>query len=82
MSTILLEVPESQVVDWIMNLSPAARKDVLRALIPRLDEFEQLVDRGAERMRELCAERGLNWDDLDEQARQRLVDELMHENAS
>jgi hypothetical protein len=57
----------------------AAKQSVLWALIPRLDELEVLVDYGSQRVRALCAERGLNWDQLTEDERERLVDELLHE---
>jgi hypothetical protein len=46
----------------------AAKQSVLRALIPRLDELEVLVDYGSQRVRALCAERGLNWDQLTEES--------------
>jgi len=77
--TITLEVPEAQVVEWVQKLSPTAKQAVLKALIPQLDELEALVDYGSQRMRELCAQRGLDWDNLTEDERQRLVDELLHE---
>jgi hypothetical protein len=79
MGVITLEVPESQVVEWVQRLSPVAKQSVLRALIPRLSELEALVDYGGQRARALCAERGLDWDDLTEDERQQLVDELLHE---
>jgi hypothetical protein len=79
MRVITLEVPESQVVEWVQQLSPVAKQAVLRALIPRLDELEALVDYGSQRVRALCAERGLDWDGLTEDERQRLIDELLHE---
>ncbi len=79
METIILEVSESQVVEWVQQLSPTARQAVLRALIPALDELEELVDYGNQRVRRLCAERGLDWDSLSEDERQRLIDELLHE---
>jgi len=79
MGVITLEVPESQVVEWVQQLSPVAKQSVLRALIPRLDELEALVDYGGQRARALCAERGLDWDSLTEDGRQQLVDELLHE---
>jgi hypothetical protein len=63
-------------------MSPEAKHDVLRALIPRLDAFEALVDYGSERIRNLCAERGLDWDDMTDQDRERLVDELLHEDGA
>jgi len=79
MGTITLEIPESQVIEWVRQLSPKAKQLVLRALIPRLDELEALVDYGSQRMRSLCAERDLEWNSLNENERQRLVDDLLHE---
>jgi hypothetical protein len=78
MGVITLEVPESQLVEWVLQLSPTAKQTVLKALIPRLDELEVLVDYGSQRMRALCVERGLDWDSLTEDERQQLVDELLH----
>jgi len=79
MRAITLEVSESQVVEWIQQLSPVAKRSVLRALIPRLDELEALVDYGDQRVRALCAERGLDWDSLTEDEREQFIDELLHE---
>ena len=79
MGTITLEVPEKQVVEWVRQLSPAAKQAVLQALIPGLSEFETLVDYGSERMRELCVKRGVNWNSLTEDERERLIDKLLHE---
>jgi hypothetical protein len=80
MSVVTLEVSESQIVEWVLQLSPASRQSVLRALIPRLDELEALMDYGSQQIRSLCAERGLDWDALGEDERERLIDELLHED--
>lgn len=79
MKTVTLAVPESQVIEWVRQLSPQAKHDVLKALVPELDELNELVDYGSQRMRQLCAERGIDWDTLTEEERQRLVDEWLHE---
>ena len=79
MQTVTLEVSESQLIRWVRQLSPAAKRSVLRALIPRLDAAEALTDYGEQNMRELCAARGLNWNSLPEDERGRLVDTLLHE---
>lgn len=79
METITLTVPESQIIEWVRHLSPQTKQAVLRALIPELDELEALMDYGSQRMRQLCAERGLDWDSLSEDERQQLIDELLHE---
>jgi hypothetical protein len=79
METVTLTLAESQIIDWIRQLSPQTKQAVLRVLIPELDKLEALVDYGSEQMRRLCAERGLDWDSLSDDERQRLVDELLHE---
>jgi hypothetical protein len=79
MRVVTLEVPVPQVVEWVQQLSPEAKQSVLRMLFPRLDQLEALVDCGSWRGRALCAERGLDWDGMTEEERQRLVDELLHE---
>ena len=79
MGVITLEIPEAQLVEWVRQLSPAAKQSVLKALIPRLDELDALVDQGNQRMRALCAERGLDWEELTEDERERLIDDLLHE---
>ena len=82
MGRVTVEVSESQVVEWVQQMSPEAKHEVLRALIPRLDAFETLADYGSERARALCTERGLDWDSMTEQNRERLIDELLHEDGA
>jgi hypothetical protein len=81
METVTLKVPESQVVDWVRNPPPTTKRAVLLALIPGLDELDALVDYGSERMRQLCAQRDIDWDHLTEEERLRLVDDLLHEES-
>jgi predicted Fe-S protein YdhL (DUF1289 family) len=79
MGAVKLEIPESQVVDWAQQVSAEAKRAILRALIPRLDEFEGLIDYGNQRIQALCAERGIDWDSLSESEREHLIDDLLHE---
>ena len=79
METVTLAVPESQLIEWVRQLSPRAKQNVLRALVADLDELNSLVDYGSQRMRQLCAERGIDWGGLTEEERQRLVDKWLHE---
>ena len=79
METVTLTVPESQIVEWVRQLSPQTKQTVLRILIPELDELESLVDYGSQRVGQICAERGIDWDNLSEDERQKLVDQLLHE---
>lgn len=79
METVTLAVPESQLIEWVRQLSPRAKQNVLKALVADLDELNSLVDYGSQRMRQFCAERGIDWDGLAEEERQHLVDEWLHE---
>ena len=79
MTTIQLELPESQVLKLVRQLSPAGKRAALRELIPELDKLDTLVDYGDKRIRALCAERGVDWDALTESQRMQLVDTLLHE---
>lgn len=79
MVEVVLPLRESQVVELIQQLSPEGKRTVLRTLISDLDQFEPLVDYGNERMRALCQQRGMDWDSLSEEERERLIDDLLHE---
>lgn len=57
MGVIPIEIPEAQLVEWVRQLSPAAKQSVLKALIPQLDELDTLVDQGSQRMRAMCRAR-------------------------
>lgn len=80
METVKIEVPEEQLINWVKKLSPASKQEVLRVLIPELDELEALVDYGDQRIRAICAERGIDWNALNDEERQRLIDEILHQD--
>ena len=80
MGRVTVEVSESQVVEWVQQMSPEAKQEVLKALIPRLDALEALVDYGSQRIRALSAERGLDWDGMVEEEREQLIDDLLHQH--
>jgi len=79
MGTITLEIPEAQIVGWVRRLSPESKRKLLTALLPDLDRWEAAMGYGDQRVREICAQRGLDWDRLTEQEREQLVDTLLHE---
>ncbi|MDO8753443.1 MAG: hypothetical protein Q7J80_06080 [Anaerolineales bacterium] len=79
METITLEIPETQLVEWVQRLSPSVKQSVLRALIPDMDALEQLLQYGDERIRDIAARRGMDWNSLNEQQREKLIDEILHE---
>ncbi|MBM3182044.1 MAG: hypothetical protein FJZ86_17115 [Chloroflexi bacterium] len=79
METITLEIPEAQLVEWVQRLSPSVKQSVLRALIPEMDALEQLLQYGDERIRSVSAQRGIDWDSLNEQQREKLINDILHE---
>lgn len=79
MTLVTVELSEKQILRAVKRLSPEGKQAVLRALIPRLDASERLVDSGEPRMRSLAAERGQQWDSMTEEERESLVDEMLHE---
>lgn len=79
MSTVRVEIPEEQVVSMVDQLSASAKHEVLKRLIADYDQWNGMVDAAEQRMRLLCAERGLDWDYLDENQRLQLIDTLLHE---
>jgi len=44
-----------------------------------MDELEQMVKYGDRRIRAICTQRGIEWDNLSEQERQKLINEILHE---
>ena len=78
MGRVMLEVSETQVVEWVQQMSPESKQEVLRALIPRLDVFEALVDYGERRIQALAEERSIDWKHMSDEEREHLIDELLH----
>jgi hypothetical protein len=79
-STVSVELPEYQIISIVEQLSSAAKQEILKRLILDYDQWNAMVDVGEQRMRELAAERGLDWESLDEDARHTLIDTILHED--
>lgn len=75
-----ITLSNDQVVALVRQLPPTQKREILLALA------SEAQARRAERMayaedqlRALAAARGLVWDALDEDARERFIDDLLHE---
>ena len=77
MPTVTLS--EEQVLEMARQLSPSEKRKLLRVLIPEMDRFESFVDYGEQKARQVSAQRGLDWDQLNAEQRERLVDDILHE---
>ncbi|MBI4574004.1 MAG: hypothetical protein HY713_12060 [candidate division NC10 bacterium] len=62
-------------------ISPAARRAALAKLIGGLERLDRLVERNRGKIEEICRERGLDFSRLIEEAREGLVDAILHAGA-
>jgi hypothetical protein len=73
-----IEVNEEQVLKALEQFSPAAKRRALARLIPGLAQLDRLVEQNRPRLEAICRERGINFDALTEEQRERFIDDLLH----
>ena len=72
---------EQQLRDWLSQLAPEHKRILLRML--GADEplaRQARIDHAEIHLRELCQSRQLNWDEMDERAREIFLDDLIRED--
>ena len=74
-----IDVSEEQILESLRQLSPNARQEALRRLIASSAFWDDVVERNRPRIEAVARARGLDWNSLTEDQRERLVDELLHE---
>ncbi len=74
-----IDVQEDTILQSLDQLSPQARRQALRRLLPTAAYLERAVERNRPRIEALAHQRGLDWNALSEERREQLVDELLHE---
>jgi hypothetical protein len=70
---------EDQILEAFNRLSPRGKRKVLSRLIPGLAELDRVVDKNQEKLRAICLKRGLDFNALNEEQREDLIDEILHE---
>lgn len=70
---------ELQVLDALERLSPAGRREAVRRLVAGASTLDRMTDALQPRIIEVARQRGLNWIDLSDDERERLVDDILHE---
>ena len=78
---LTVELTTDQIVSFVQQMPPEERQALLltiaeQAAANRASRMACAVDK----LRQLCAARGLNWDTMLEDEREELVDNLIHEN--
>jgi hypothetical protein len=80
---VTLNDQERQVVDIIGTLPADRRRLVLYELAKDSRKaWQQNAAYAEDQLRRLAGERGENWDQMDDEQRQRFVDDLLHEDSS
>ena len=75
-----LTVSVEQVASLVRDLPPENKREVLFTLATGgRAAREARIDANARRLQLLASARGLNWDELTEEQRERFVDDLLHE---
>jgi hypothetical protein len=78
---VALTEQERQVLDIIGTLPADRRRLVLYELAKDSEQsWQRNTAYAEEQLRRLAAERGQTWDDMNDQQRQMLVDDLLHED--
>ncbi|MBL8848120.1 MAG: hypothetical protein JNG89_00465 [Planctomycetaceae bacterium] len=74
-----IDVPEQQILESLDQLSPSARKEAIRRLLPGSQFLDRAIESFGPRLEAIARQRGLNWSTLSDEAREQLIDELLHE---
>ena len=76
-----LELTDEQVLQLVRQLPAKCRRAALVALAENaVQGRHDRLKNTEERLRRFCAKRGLDWDQLSEEQREALVDDLIHED--
>ena len=78
---LTLELTTEQVIDFLQQMPPKEKLTVLKALAKeaRAGRAEQMKY-AESKVRELCAERGLDWNAMSEDERLYFIDDIVHED--
>ena len=78
---LTLELTTEQVIDFLQQMPPEEKLTVLKALAKQARSGRAERMKYAEsKVRQLCAERGLDWDAMTEDERLYFIDDIVHED--
>jgi hypothetical protein len=76
-----LTLTDEQAIELIEQLPVERQVNVLQKLnAGREAWWHRMATEGEEQMRQLCAERGIDWDRMNDEERLSFVDDLVHED--
>lgn len=74
-----IDLPEQQILELLDQLSPSGRRQAIRRLLPMAEFLDAEAERNRPHLEDLARQRGLDWNLLTNEERERLVDDLLHE---
>ncbi len=75
------QLTNEQAVQIIKQLSPQGKRAILVALAEEHEkQREALLEYGDQRIRNICAQRGIDWTSLTDEEREQFIDKLLHED--
>lgn len=74
-----IEISEEQILDSLDRLSPKGRREAVLRLVAGASTLDRTVDTLQPRLTALAKQRGLDWNHLSDEERERLVDDILHE---
>ena len=78
---LTVELTTDQVVGFVQQMPAEERRALLLAIAEQAAaNREARIDRAETQLRQLCADRGLDWDRMTESERESFVDDLIHED--
>ena len=78
---VALTEQEKDVVERFQQLPPERQRYVMLLMFGTdADRWRHYQSDGEQQLRKLAADRGLSWDNLDDEQRQDLVNNLLHED--
>ena len=78
---LIIELTTEQVIDLIQQMPPEEKLTVLKAIAKEARAGRPERMKYAEsKVRQLCAERGLAWDAMDDEERLHFIDDIVHED--
>ena len=78
---LTVELTTDQVVGFVQQMPAEERRALLLAIAEQAAaNREARIDHAEAQLRQLCADRGLDWDAMTEAERENFVDDLIHED--
>ena len=78
---LTVELTTDQVVGFVQQMPAEERRALLLAIAEQAAaNREARIDRTEAPLRQLCADRGLDWDRMTEAERKNFVEDLIHED--